>query len=280
MSLGDVRTPVPSGAEYEELAAQFRYERAQLSEPRSTVHTIEAGVRVEDLSWQSPHGGRVPAWLVVPERPGPHAAVLFLHASTRDRDAFLPEARRLSDRGAVCLTITAAHSRPGHAPFPSWTSEDRESVIQDVIDLGQGLDHLIGRGDVDPGRLGFVGLSYGADYGAIFCAVDGRLRSAAFVSGGTLREWYARRAPEAVRMPYLQLMETVAPDRYLPFVTRTRLLFQNGREDAVYAKQEIGDFQSSVRGRSTVKWYDAGHWLNEAAVAERVNWLIDELALD
>jgi len=280
MSLGDVRTPVPSGPEYDELAAQFHFERAQLSEPRSVVQTIEGGVRVEDFSWQSPHGGRVPAWLLVPERSGPHAAVLFLHASTRDRDAFLAEARRLSDRGAVCLTITAAHSRPGHAPFPTWTSEDREGVIQDVIDLRQGLDLLVGRADVDPERLGFVGLSYGADYGAIFCAVDGRLRSAAFVSGGTLREWYARRAPEAVRMPYLQLMETVAPDRFLPLVTRTRLLFQNGRDDAVYTQQEIDDFQSSVRGRKTVKWYEAGHWLNEAAVDERLTWLIDELALD
>lgn len=280
MSLGDVRTPVPSGLEYDELAAQFRYERAQLSETRSIVQTIESGLRLEDLSWQSPRGGRVPAWLVVPERSGPHAAVLFLHASTRDRDAFLAEARRLSERGAVCLTITAAHSRPGHSRFPSWTSEDREGVIQDVIDLRRGLDLLIGRGDVDPERLGFVGLSYGADYGAIFCAVDGRLSSAAFVSGGTLREWYARRVPEAVRVRYLQLMETVAPDRYLPFVTRTQLLFQNGRDDAVYTQQEIDDFQSSVRRRKTVRWYDGGHWLNEAAVAERAIWLIDELALD
>ena len=69
-------------------------------------------------------------------------------------------------------------------------------------------------------------------------------------------------------MPYLQLMETVAPDRYLPFVIRTRLLFQNGRDDAVYTQKEIDDFQSSVRGRKTVKWYGAGHWLNETAVAE------------
>ena len=81
-------------------------------------------------------------------------------------------------------------------------------------------------------------------------------------------------------MPYLQLMETVAPDRYLPFVIRTRLLFQNGRDDAVYTQKEIDDFQSSVRGRKTVKWYEAGHWLNEAAFDERLTWLIDELALD
>jgi len=50
-------------------------------------------------------------------------------------------------------------------------------------------------------------------------------------------------------MPYLQLMETVAPDRYLPFVIRTRLLFQNGRDDAVYTPQEIDDFQSSAAAR-------------------------------
>jgi hypothetical protein len=78
MSVGDVRTPVPSGLEYDELASQFRYERAQLSEDRSSVRTIESGLRLEDLSWQSPRGGRVPAWLVVPERSGRHAAVLFL----------------------------------------------------------------------------------------------------------------------------------------------------------------------------------------------------------
>ena len=272
------RTPLPSGPTFEALAAQFDYDRAEPLEPRSVG--VEGALGLEDLSWRSPRGGRVPAWLLVPRRQGRHAAILFLHASTRDRDDLLGEARQYPERGAVCLTMTAAHSRPGRARFPSWTNDDREGVIQDVVDLRRALDLLLEREDVDPARLGFVGLSYGADYGAVFCAVDGRLRAAALISGGTLRDWYARNSPEDLRTHYLALMETVAPDRYLPLVTRTRLLFQNGRNDPTYTRREIDDYHSSARGPNDVIWYDTGHWLNADAARDRAAWLARQLELD
>ena len=186
----------------------------------------------------------------------------------------------LAARGAVCVSITAAHARPRHVPFPSWTGEDREGVIKDVIDLRRGVDLLLGRGDVNPQRIGFVGLSYGADYGAVFVAVDSRVAAAALISGGTLRDWYGRKAPDDVREEYVSLMETVAPDRLLRSGTSTRILFQNGREDPIYTRREIDDFHAALPAKEVI-WYDAGHWLHahDVAIADRHAWLGSELQL-
>lgn len=260
------------------LTEQFGYDRGAPLESYSS--RVEGAATLEDLSWQSPRGGRVPAWLLAPRTPGRAAGIVFLHASNRSRDEFLPEATRYAEKGAVCLTITAAHSRAGGARFPSWTSADRQGVIQDVVDLSRAIDLLLGRNDVDPARLAFVGLSYGADYGSVFCAVDGRLRAAALISGGTLRDWYRKKVPGGVRAEYLALMESVSPDRYLPLVGGTKLLFQSGREDDIYSRTEIEDFQYAARGAKEVIWYDAGHWLNELAARDREAWLVRELQLE
>lgn len=272
-------TPLPASLDHEDLAAQFAYDRAAPLDPQIDGHRSEGRVRVEDMSYASPRGERVPAWLALPDHDGPYPAILFLHSSSGSRDDFLTEAERYARRGAACLTITAAHSRPGHARFPSWSGDDREGVIQDVVDLRRGRDLLLERGDVDAARLAFVGLSYGADYGAVFCAVDGRLKACAFVSGGTLRDYYGRWSPDGVRDEYLELMESVAPDRYLPHVRGTRLLFQSGTQDRTYTRREIDDFQASATASKETIWYDAGHWLNDAAVTDRAAWLQRELGL-
>src|SRR5436853_7473626 len=68
-------------------------------------------VRIVDLSYASPMGGRVPAYLILPPGEGKHPAVLFLHPGQGDRKTFVAEAVALAkERGFVSLTITA--------PFP------------------------------------------------------------------------------------------------------------------------------------------------------------------
>src|SRR4029077_2516485 len=125
-------------------------------------------VSVHDISYASPKGGRVPAYLVVPEGKGPFAAVLWGHwywsnSSMRNRSEFLDEAVVLAHSGVVSLLPDGPIARPGHVGNnrPLNDSETPE-LIQAIVDMRRGADLLLARVDVDPARLAFVGHSYNA----------------------------------------------------------------------------------------------------------------------
>src|SRR6185436_10813362 len=63
---------------------------------------------VHDISYASPKGGRVPAFLIVPVEPGRHAAVIWGHwywenSTLRNRNEFLEEAIAFAGSGVVSL---------------------------------------------------------------------------------------------------------------------------------------------------------------------------------
>src|SRR5438477_2467413 len=74
---------------------------------------------VYDLTYESPKGGVVPAYLVVPKGRGPFAAVIWGHwywdnSSMRNRKEFLDEAIVLAQAGMVSLLTDGPVARPGH----------------------------------------------------------------------------------------------------------------------------------------------------------------------
>src|SRR5437899_11846857 len=77
------------------------------------------GVAVRDISYASPKGGRVPAYLVLPNGKGPFAAVIWGHwywenSELRNRKEFLDEAVALALSGVVSLLTDGPVARPGH----------------------------------------------------------------------------------------------------------------------------------------------------------------------
>src|SRR5579863_7631728 len=76
-------------------------------------------VEVHDISYASPKGGRVPAYLVVPSGKGPFAAASWGHwywenSEFRNRKEFLAEAVTLANAGVVSLLTDGPIARPGH----------------------------------------------------------------------------------------------------------------------------------------------------------------------
>src|SRR5438552_7957472 len=74
---------------------------------------------VYDITYDSPKGGVVPAYLVVPKGRGPFAAVIWGHwywdnSSMRNRKEFLDEAIVLAQAGMVSLLTDGPVARPGH----------------------------------------------------------------------------------------------------------------------------------------------------------------------
>ena len=65
---------------FETLAREFEYDRQAPLDVREVGKEKRAGgVAVIDLTYASPKGGRVPAYVVVPAGRGPFAGVLFGH---------------------------------------------------------------------------------------------------------------------------------------------------------------------------------------------------------
>src|ERR1700687_1729610 len=91
-------------------------------------------VSVHDITYVSPKGGMVPAYLVVPSGKGPFAAVVWGHwywpnSPMRNRKQFLDEAVALAEAGVVSLLTDGPIARPGHV------ENNEELNEQEVTDL-------------------------------------------------------------------------------------------------------------------------------------------------
>src|SRR5437879_6738782 len=92
---------------------------------------------VYDITYDSPKGGAVPAYLVVPKGRGPFAAVIWGHwcwqnSSMRNRKEFLDEAVALAQTGLVSLLTDHPISRPGYVQIKIGRASCRESVCGQV----------------------------------------------------------------------------------------------------------------------------------------------------
>ena len=134
------------------------------------------GLTFETLVATTGDGVDLAAWYV-PTRTG--AAVVLLHGAGSTRSNVLDEARVLADHGIGVLMLDAR----GHG--------ESEGTAMDFgwfgdLDVRAGVDALVGRPDVDPRRIGVVGLSMGGEEAIGAAGSDPRL-SAVVAEGATAR---------------------------------------------------------------------------------------------
>jgi dienelactone hydrolase len=262
----------------------------------SDVETTEAGIAVHDVSWASPGGGRVSAWLVVPAGAGPFAGLVYLHGSETDRDDFLDEALAMAHGGAVSLVLDAPFARRGDsrrnlvAAFDEPDAE-RDMTAQAIVDTRRAYDLLAARADVDPARLGFVGHSWGASLGLVLAAVDPRPAALVLLSGrpswtGFLatsdEAWVMNRRDAVGDAGWQAYLDTMAPLDAMAeasAVEPSRLYLQYGTQDEVVPEEVANQLVDAIPGVA-VDWYAAEHALDAQATADRVAWLVEMLALD
>ena len=99
------------------------YDAAAPLEVKEAGTESRGEVRIVDLSFASPLGGRVPAYLVLPPGAGRRPAVLFLHPGRGNRSTFLDEAVGLAqERGATTrVPWPSGSSSPPSSRRPTWT---------------------------------------------------------------------------------------------------------------------------------------------------------------
>jgi dienelactone hydrolase len=298
---GSFASPMPSGdpsfpATVLDAAALTAYDPAAPLDLREEAEVQDhGGIGVHDVSWASPLGGRVSAWLVVPPGDGPFAGLVYLHGSETWRDDFLDEALAMAQGGAVSLVLNAPFARLGedrHSGLQSYADPERERTMtaQALVDVRRAYDVLLARGDVAAERLGFVGHSWGASLGVVLAAVDPRPTALVLICGrpswtgfleattiGSIQRERDRIGAEAWDR-YLALMAPLDAMAEIGNVDGERLYLQYGTEDDVVPTDVSAELIDAA-GSAESDLYAAGHALNDEATADRVGWLVGRLSL-
>jgi dienelactone hydrolase len=265
---------------------------------RASLDIKETGVEkwgnlsVHDLSYASPKGGRVPAYLVIPDGRGPFAAILWGHwywsnSSMRNRTEFLDEAVVLAHSGVVSLLPDGPIARPGHVDNKAPLNEDQiTDLVQAIVDMRRGADLLLARSDVDPARLAYVGHSYNASVGGFLSGSDKRFKTFVLMAGGLSD------ASDLQTEDYKQYRQKVGPEKFDAFVAKSSWLdpglfvahatpatvfLQYAAQEKFLTPERARAYEALVSEPKRFKLYDAPHALNAEARRDRVGFLIEQL---
>jgi cephalosporin-C deacetylase-like acetyl esterase len=292
------KVPEPD-ARFESLAHQFDYDRKAPLDIREEHREGRDGATVIDLSYASPRGGRVPAFLVVPVGHGPFAAVLFGHwmmpgSPFRNRKEFLDEALLLARSGAVSLLTDTPLVRPGFVKEEEGLQgevQNAEASRQQVIDFRRGMDLLTARSDVDSKRLAYVGHSFNAHVGGILSAIEKRVGSFVLMAGvfSDQEFVFGSNDPEVKKFrdqigekPLREFFQKYAFDDPVYFVGRSgpaSIFLQFGIDDKGIPETFARHYYELFNEPKKIAFYKAGHALNAQARLDRVQWLAQRLNL-
>jgi cephalosporin-C deacetylase-like acetyl esterase len=278
-----------------ELVRHFDYDAKAPLEMKVLGMEKRDEATVYDITYASPKGGVVPAYLVVPAKEkGPFAAVVWGHwywtnSDMRNRKQFLDEAVALAPAGVVSLLNDGPVARPGYVADNDLLSEKRnEEKVQQVIDMRRGVDLLLTRKDVDPKRIAFVGHSYNATIGATLSGVDRRFKAFVLMAGSISDEVNLRTGA------YEQFRRQVGPEKFDAFMASHKYLdegnfvahaapatvfLQYATQEPFLTPERAREYEKVVSQPKRFKLYEAPHALNADARRDRIAFLAEQLKL-
>jgi dienelactone hydrolase len=268
-------------------------------DPKAPLDAAMAGVEtrgdvvIQDLSYASPKGGRVPAYLVVPSGKGPFAAVVWGHwywenSPMKSRRQFLDEAVVLARSGVVSLLTDGPVARAGYVPDRApLNAKQFDDLVQQVVDMRRGADLLLARPEVDPRRLAYVGHSYNATVGAILAGVDRRFKAFVLMAGALSDQVDFRSEP------YRRYREKVGPAKwdafaaehawadpgpYVAHAAPATVFLQYATREDFLTPSRATEYAANVSEPKRFKLYEAPHALNAEARRERLAFLAEMLS--
>lgn len=259
----------------------FAYDAGAPLNVRVSSSHLDGGVRISELTYASPKGGRVPALLFVPSGRGPFAGLIVQHGLPSKKEDAALDAEELAGLGAVVIAIDAPFARRGGAPI-AFMRRDREDQIQLIVDLRRAVDLLRARADVDDDRIAYLGVSYGAAMGGLLAGVEHRIAAFVLMSGdGGLVEHFSgpehRSGPlfmlsPARRRAWLDAMRPIEPLRWVKRASAP-LLFLSGRRDQLVSVRDAVRYQRAAPQPKEIRWYDSDHILPSQAWCDAAHFL-------
>ena len=283
-----------SEAQDADLVRHFDYDQnaplnlKQIGVQRRTAATVYT------ITYDSPKGGVVPAYLVVPKGRGPFAAVIWGHwywqnSSMRNRREFLDEAIALAPSGVISLLTDGPIARPGHADIKDPLDERNAlEFLQQVIDMRRGADLLLARRDVDPKRIGYVGHSYNAGVGALLSGLDRRFKAFVLMAGSMsdeisqntkeFQEFRQKTGPDKVDA-FIAKYSYLDQGKFVSHAAPAFVFLQYGSREKFLNAERARQYAAIVSEPKQLKIYDAEHALNAEARRDRIQFLIEQLRL-
>jgi hypothetical protein len=273
---------LPIDMTFDQAVPFFEYDQSRPLDIKDAVPAQTTdGISVREISYDAGSDRRGVAYLVVPAGDGPFAACLFLHAEGAggmSKGEFLDEAVGLAKKGVVSLLPSRYF--PAAATPVDW-QEDRQKVVDQVVELRRGIDVLIAQKGVDASRIGYVGHDYGAMSGAIAAAVDNRIKAEVLMSmSWRWGDWFFLNYAIADQASYLSGMKGIDPVTVLGRLSPATLFLQYGAEDG-FNPPETRTAVAAVQPQAKLTSYPNTAWSIDCpeARADRLAWLVQHLAL-
>lgn len=272
----------------DEIIALFDYDQSAPPAIEEVGTETRDGATVKDIQYPSPvNGAPISAYLVLPEGDGPFPGVLDVHwynrtAENANRTQFLDEAVILANEGVASLLVATMWSDPNWYTEGRTLRSDYDDAIQQVIELRAALDVLLAQPQVDPERIAFVGHDFGAMYGTLMGAVDGRPDAYVLIAGASdFNQWMLfgvdPNRPGLER--YMTQMAELAPSRFVASIDAP-VLFQFGTEDGFTPPEDVEAYFAAANDPKELLTYDSDHAMALPEIqADRLEFLRQHLGL-
>ncbi len=267
----------------------FAYDADAPLNLQKAVEYTRNGVEVSGISFDSPDGGRATGLFFDPvTRSSLRPGIVLMHGMPGNARSTAAGAQLLAEHGAVVIAIDAPFARRSGPPV-RFSTQDRAEQVQLIKDLQRAVDVLRAQANVDDERIAYHGTSYGGAMGALFVGIERRIESAVLVvpDGGLVSHFTG---PEdsnlmaslscATRVAWLRAMTPIEPIRFIANAPPTTLLVQSGRSDNLVPAADAQALHAALARPTTIRWYDAGHGLNQQAFLDRLDWLHEKIGLD
>lgn len=284
----------PLSAQDARLLKHFEYDRDEALEVHEMGIEMRGDVAVHDISYISPKGGRVPAYVVVPSGRGPFAAIVWGHwympgSEFRNRKEFLAEAVALAPSGVISILPDGPIARPGHVEDTTPLNEQQVTDrVQAIIDMRRAVDLLFTRPNVDRTRLAYVGHSYNAEVGAFLTGIDRRFKCFVLMAGSmsdkiTVKteelQKYRREVGPKKFDSFMNKYDWLDQGEYVSHASPAYVFLQYASRETFLTPERAREYASVVSEPKRFKLYDAPHALNAEARRDRIAFLTEQLQL-
>jgi dienelactone hydrolase len=228
-------------------------------------------------------GSRIPAYLYLPRTAqfkAPYPAVMLQYGTggNKKTNYIVAIGEIAVAKGMAVLTIDApdrgerkGKDEPKLNPFDG-------RFLQYLGDYSRAADYLASRRDLDPKRLGYVGISWGAITGVTFAAHDPRISVVASLVGGGN---FASLIPGGAPADLLAKMRVFDPYFHVPLIAPRPLLLVNVTKDQLVPRVLADNLHKAAPAYAKRVWLEADHFFNgvdrQVECHHVIDWVIENL---
>jgi len=214
----------------------------------------------------------VPALLRLPEASEPVPAALLLHGyASRKEDMAESAGNALLPLGVASLSIDLPLHGDRADPFELRSMRNPFDLAErwrTAIDEAQlALRFLGARSEIDRNRLALIGYSLGSYLSLAVAERDRAPRAVVLAAAGDLPDF-----------PFAALIRSVAdPMRGVRALAGRPLLMVHGRRDRTILPAQAERLFAAAPEPKAIQWWEAGHYLPDAAVKQAAEWVASTL---